>query len=288
MTQRPIESTGHSRVAVGPAIFPDPNTLPIEKIDEFCDDPDFVTSLARGLAVLLALSDKKRHLSIAQVSYCTGIPRAAVRRSLLTLAKLGFAACDDTHQFYLRPRVLSFSHAYLSASPISMLAQPVLDRLSESIGEACSLAVMDGDDIVYLCRSTSSRIMSPILNVGRRQPAYCTSLGNILLSLLPQQELDAYLSRVHILPFTPYAIDSVAKLRVLLDKVREVGYSFMSQQTVLLLCSLAVPVSDTSGRHVAAINVIRQGQLLEVDEMTARFLVPLQNAARELGALLTP
>ena len=288
MTQRLIEPTGHGRVAGGPAIFPDPNTLPIEKIDEFSDDPDFVTSLARGLAVLLALSDKKRHLSIAQVSYCTGIPRAAVRRSLLTLAKLGFAACDDTHQFYLRPRVLSFSHAYLSASPISMLAQPVLDRLSESIGEACSLAVMDGDDIVYLCRSTSSRIMSPILNVGRRQPAYCTSLGNILLSLLPQQELDAYLNRVHILPFTPYAIDSVAKLRVLLDKVREVGYSFMSQQTVLLLCSLAVPVSDTSGNHVAAINVIRQGQLLEVDEMTARFLVPLQNAARELGALLTP
>jgi IclR family pca regulon transcriptional regulator len=288
MTQRPIEPTGHGRVSGEPPIFPDPNTLPIEKIEEFCDDPDFVTSLARGLAVLLALSDKKRHLSIAQVSYCTGIPRAAVRRSLLTLAKLGFAAYDDTHQFYLRPRVLSFSHAYLSASPISMLAQPVLDRLSESIGEACSLAVMDGDDIVYLCRSTSSRIMSPILNVGRRQPAYCTSLGNILLSLLPQQELDAYLKRVHILPFTPYAIDSVVKLRVLLDKVREVGYSFMSQQTVLLLCSLAVPVCDTSGNHVAAINVIRQGQLLEIDEMTARFLAPLQNAARELGALLTP
>jgi IclR family pca regulon transcriptional regulator len=288
MTQRLIEPTGHGRVAGEPPVFPDPNTLPIEKIEEFSDDPDFVTSLARGLAVLLALSDKKRHLSIAQVSYCTGIPRAAVRRSLLTLAKLGFAAYDDTHQFYLRPRVLSFSHAYLSASPISMLAQPVLDRLSESIGEACSLAVMDGDDIVYLCRSTSSRIMSPILNVGRRKTAYCTSLGNILLSLLPQQELDAYLNRVHILPFTPYAIDSVVKLRVLLTKVREVGYSFMSQQTVLLLCSLAVPVCDTSGNHVAAINVIRQGQLLEVDEMTARFLAPLQHAARELEALLAP
>ena len=288
MTQRLIEPTGHGRVAGESSIFPDPNTLPIEKIEEFSDDPDFVTSLARGLAVLLALSDKKRHLSIAQVSYCTGIPRAAVRRSLLTLSKLGFAAYDDTHQFYLRPRVLSFSHAYLSASPISMLAQPVLDRLSESIGEACSLAVMDGDDIVYLSRSTSSRIMSPILNVGRRQPAYCTSLGNILLSLLKQQELDAYLNRVHILPFTPYAIDSVVNLRVLLNKVRDVGYSFMSQQTVLLLCSLAVPVCDTSGNHVAAINVIRQGQLLEVDEMTARFLAPLQNAARELGALLTP
>lgn len=284
MARRTIESAAHG--TAGPTSLPDFNALSVEKIEEFRDDPDFVTSLARGIAVLLALSDKRRHMSIAQVSYCTGIPRAAVRRSLLTLAKLGFAAFDDTQQFYLRPRVLSFSHAYLSASPISMLAQPILDRLSESIGEACSLAVMDGDDIVYLCRSTSSRIMSPILNVGRRQPAYCTSLGNILLACLPQQELDAYLDRVHILPFTPYAIDSVAELRVLLDGARELGYSFVSQQTVLYLCSLAVPVRDGSKTPVAAINVIRQGHLLEAKEMTKWFLAPLQNAAIELGSLL--
>lgn len=288
MKQRAIESSAQVTQAEDTPVFPDPNTLPIEKIEEFCDDPDFVTSLARGLAVLLALSDKRRHMSIAQVSYCTGIPRATVRRSLLTLSKLGFAAFDDTHQFYLRPRVLSFSHAYLSASPISMLAQPILDRLSESITEACSLAVMDGDDIVYLCRSTSSRIMSPILNVGRRQPAYCTSLGNVLLAFFSQQELDTYLDRVQIRPYTPYAIDSVPKLRAVLDEVRKVGYSFMSQQTELHLCSLSVPVCDTRENKVAAINVIRQGQLLEVNEMTERFLAPLQNAAKELGSLLSP
>ena len=287
MTRRPVKATAPAMATTASPSFRDPHSLPIELIEEFSDDPDFVTSLARGLAVLLALSDKKRHMSIAQVSYCTGIPRAAVRRSLLTLSKLGFAAFDETHQFYLRPKVLSFSHAYLSASPISMLAQPILDRLSETMGEACSLAVLDGDDIVYLCRSTSSRIMSPYLNVGRRQPAYCTSLGNVLLASFPQAELDAYLDRVQILPVTPYAIDSVPKLRAMLDTARELGYSFMSQQTVLLLCSLAVPVCDSSGKPVAAVNVIRQGQLLDVDEMTERFLAPMQSAAAELGSLLT-
>src|SRR5213596_3616912 len=93
----------------------------------FADDPDFVTALARGLAVLLALSDKKRRMSIAQVSHRTGIPRAAARRSLHTLAKLGFVAADEARRFYLRPRVLSFYHGYLSASPLAVLAQPILD-----------------------------------------------------------------------------------------------------------------------------------------------------------------
>ena len=123
--------------------------------------------------MLLALSDKRRRMSIAQVSHRTGIPRAAVRRSLHTLTALGFVAVDEARRFYLRPRVLSFSHGYLSASPLVILAQPILDRLGESLREAVSLATLDGDEIVYLARSSSSRIMSPTLNVGRRLPAYC-------------------------------------------------------------------------------------------------------------------
>ena len=100
--------------------------------------------------------------------------------------------------------MLSFSHAYLSASPVAVLAQPILDRLGESLREACSLATLDGDEIVYLARSTSSRIMSPSLNVGRRLPAYCTSIGHVLLAHLPPQELDEYLARARFHPYTEY------------------------------------------------------------------------------------
>jgi hypothetical protein len=183
-----------------PPSFADPDAVAADSIARFDGDPDFVTALARGLAVLLALSDKRRRMSIAQVSHRTGIPRAAARRSLHTLAKLGFAAMDDARRFYLRPRVLSFSHAYLSASPVAVLAQPILDRLGESLHEACSLATLDGDEIVYLARSTSSRIMSPSLNVGRRLPAYCTSVGHVMLAHLPEDELNAYLARARFHP----------------------------------------------------------------------------------------
>lgn len=265
-----------------------PDTLSTEVIERFGDDPDFVTALARGLAVLLALSDKRRRMSIAQVSHRTGIPRAAARRSLHTLVQLGFAAVDEARRFYLRPRVLSFSHAYLSASPIAVLAQPVLDRLGAALHEACSLAMLDGDEIVYLARSTSSRIMSPQLNVGRRLPAYATSIGHVVLAHLPPEELDAYLARARFHRYTEYTPASAEQLLAMLKAVRESGYAFASQLMEPRLCTLAVPVRDAGGHYVAGINVILQGRLVARAEMAARFYQPLQEAALELGALLLP
>ncbi len=268
--------------------IPDPSGLVTDKIAAFGDDPDFVTALARGLGVLLALSDKKRRMTIAQVSHRTGIPRAAARRSLHTLEKLGFVAADDARRFYLRPRVLSFSHGYLSASPIAVLAQPILDRLSDSLGEACSLAMPDGEEIVYIARSSSSRIMSPALNVGRRLPAYCTSIGHVMLAHLPQDQLNDYLAYAKFHPYTDHTPTSAEKLLPLLAAVRESGFAFASQLMEPRICTLAVPVRDVAGHYVAGINVILQGRLVDRAEMAERFYRPLHDASLELGSLLLP
>jgi IclR family transcriptional regulator, pca regulon regulatory protein len=271
-----------------PPSFTDPDALAADTIARFADDPDFVTALARGLAALLALSDKRRRMSIAQVSHRTGIPRAAVRRSLYTLSKLGFAAVDDARRFYLRPRVLSFSHAYLSASPIAVLAQPILDRLGESLREACSLATLDGDEIVYIARSTSSRIISPSLNVGRRLPAYCTSIGHVMLAHLPPAELKGYFARARFHPYTVHTPNTAAKLMALLKAVAESGFAYASEMMEPRICTLAVPVRDAGGHCVAGINVILQGRLVPRSEMAERYFRPLQQAAMELGSLLLP
>ena len=268
--------------------IPDPSGLVTDKIAAFGDDPDFVTALARGLGVLLALSDKKRRMTIAQVSHRTGIPRAAARRSLHTLEKLGFVAADDARRFYLRPRVLSFSHGYLSASPIAVLAQPILDRLSDSLREACSLAMPDGEEIVYIARSSSSRIMSPALNVGRRLPAYCTSIGHVMLAHLPQDQLNDYLAYARFHPYTDNTPTSAEKLLPLLAAVRESGFAFASQLMEPRICTLAVPVRDVAGHYVAGINVILQGRLVDRTEMAERFYRPLHDASLELGSLLLP
>ncbi len=266
----------------------EPDGLIADAIARHADDPDFVTALARGMAVMLALSDTKRRMSIAQISHRTGIPRAAARRSLHTLAKLGFVAADDARRYYLRPRVLSFSHGYLSGSPLAVLAQPILDRLGDSLRESCSLAVLDGDEIVYLSRSTSSRIMSTTLNVGRRLPAYCTSIGHAMLAQLPQGELADYLARVRFYPYTEHTPTSRESLQALLQAVRESGFAFASQLMEPRLCTLAVPVRDTGGHHVAGINIILQGRLLDRAEMAERYFRPLHDAAMELGSLLFP
>jgi IclR family pca regulon transcriptional regulator len=255
-------------------------------MEHYKDDADFVMALARGLAVMMALSEKRRRISIAQVSHITGIPRAAARRSLHTLTKLGFVAMDEANLFYLRPRILSLSHSYLSASPLAMLSQPILDKLGEEIGESCSLAVLDSDEIIYLARSSASRVISPSLNVGRRIPAYCTSIGRILLAHLPEDEFEAYLQNTRLQAYTEHTVTDREELRAILLEARANGFAFSREQIEPRLCSLAVPVRDAAGQYVAGINVLLQGRPPSAQEAASKYFHPLNEAAKALGQLL--
>lgn len=259
---------------------------PIAEIDAFAGDPNFMTSLARGLAVMRGFSHDRRQLTIAQLATITGIPRAAVRRCLFTLAKLGYVASNDTRSYSLQPKVLGLGHAYLSSTPLVVLAQPFLDRVSDAVQESCSLAVLDGLDILYLARSISSRIISVTLNVGSRLPAYCTSIGQVLLAHQPAAALDAYLRQAEFHPYTERTVTSGRQLRALLADVREQGYAIADQQMELGVRSIAVPVRNNAGAVVAGINVITQAGRGNGREMKAQYLPHLQAAGRDLGAQL--
>jgi IclR family pca regulon transcriptional regulator len=268
------------------SVLADVNSQLADLIVEHSEDADFVTALARGIAVMQALADKRRRMSMAQISHITGIPRAAVRRSLLTLSKIGFVAEDDGRRFYLRPKILSLSHAYLSATPLAVFAQPILDQLGEQLQESCSTAVLDGDETVYLARSSSSKLISPQINVGRRVPAYCTSIGRVLLPSLSPDELDTYLSRGKFYAYTNQTVTEPGELRTIVAQAREAGYAYAKEQMEPRICSFAVPVRDASGYYAAGINVILQGRLMSEEEMAAKFYQPLYQAALALGAML--
>jgi IclR family pca regulon transcriptional regulator len=152
--------------------------------------PDFMTSLARGLAVLRGFADARGPRTIAQLSSATGIPRAAVRRCLHTLKELGYVDAA-LNNYTLRPKVLALGYAYLASTPLAALAQPLLDQASATLHESTSLAVLDDDEVVYVARAATARVMSVALGAGSRLPAYCTSLGRVLLAHLPPAELDA-------------------------------------------------------------------------------------------------
>lgn len=252
---------------------------------EYAGDPNFMASLARGLHVIRAFSEYRRHLTISQISQSTGLSRAAVRRCLYTLTKLGYAA-EENKRFSLRPQVLTLGHAYLSSTPLAVLAQPYLDEVSRVLRESCSAAILDGHDIVYICRSAETRIMSISLLVGTRLPAYCTSMGQVLLAHLPRDELEAYLRQVSLVERTDRTITSVAKLREALAQARETGFALLDQELEVGLRSIAVPVRDLRGNVVAAINVGTHASRASPADMQETFLPKLRQCAGALGNVL--
>jgi IclR family pca regulon transcriptional regulator len=266
-------------------VVPAPPT-PSAQIDALTGDPDFMTSLARGLAVIQAFSQKKRQLTISQVSAKTGFSRAAVRRCLYTLAKLGFAGSDDNRHFYLRPRVLALGHSYISSMPLATAAQPILEHFSRLMHESCSIATLDGLDIVYVARANVTRIMAIDLGVGSRLPAFCTSMGRVLLANLPPDELESFLGRIQFTRHTDRTIVTVDKLRPILRLALRNGYSIVDQELELGLRSMAVPIQNPSGKVVAAVNVGAHAQRVSNQDMLNKFLPHLRAAAQELCMLL--
>jgi IclR family transcriptional regulator, pca regulon regulatory protein len=260
--------------------------MPSIPFDEYSGDPNFMTSLARGLAVIQAFSSQKRQLTISQISTKTGFSRAAVRRCLYTLIKLGFAGSDDSHNFFLQPRVLALGHSYISSMPLAASAQPVLDHVSQLLHESCSIATLEGLDIIYVARANVTRIMSIDLGVGSRLPAFCTSMGRVLLANLPPAELESFFERVQLTRHTSRTIVTAEKLRQALRLVARNGYSLVDQELEIGLRSMAVPIENPNGKVVAALNVGAHAQRLSIQELQNKFLPQLRATARELSMLL--
>jgi IclR family transcriptional regulator, pca regulon regulatory protein len=248
-------------------------------------DPDYMLSLARGLSVIRAFDGDRTGLSIAEVARRTGMSRAAARRCLHTLGVLGYVA-GGGGSYELAPRVLALGYAYLGSAPVARAAQPVLERVAERLHESCSLTVLDGDEIVYVARAATRRILSVGLSVGSRLPAYCTSMGRVLLAYASEAERSVFLGRVKPMPLTPYTLVDRGALRAELERVRAAGYALCDQELEVGLRSLAVPVRRPDQSVVAAMNVGVQATRVECEAMVRDCLPVLRGAADEIGLAL--
>jgi IclR family pca regulon transcriptional regulator len=263
-----------------------PAQVPCRQIDSYSGDPNFMMSLARGLIVIQAFTQKKRQLTISQLSAKTGLSRAAVRRCLYTLAQLGFAGSEDGRHFYLGPRILALGYSYIASMPLATAAQPVLERVSHELHESCSISTIDRSEIIYVARASVTRIMSIDLGVGSRLPAFCTSMGRVLLASLPPESLESYLSQTELKQYTERTITSVERLRQVLRLASRNGYAIVDQELELGLRSMAVPIQNPNGKIVAALNVGAHAQRVSIQEMQTKFLPRLRAAAQELSMLL--
>ncbi|WP_336207561.1 IclR family transcriptional regulator domain-containing protein [Nonomuraea sp. LPB2021202275-12-8] len=249
---------------------------------------DHVQSLARGLAVIRAFSATAPRLTLSDVARETGLTRAAARRFLLTLVDLGYVRSDG-RLFALTPRVLELGYAYLSSLSLPEVSDPHLERLAAEVHESASVAVLDGEEVVYVARVATARIMRVTINIGTRFPAYCTSMGRVLLAALPPDELDAHLERADLSRLTSRTITLPSALRAELDRVRTRGWAMVDQELEEGLRSLAVPIRDRTGATVAAVNVSTHASRTTLQQARRDLLPPLlATAARietDLGSL---
>lgn len=245
----------------------------------------YVQSFARGLEVIRSFSARSPRQTLSEVAARSGLTRAGARRILLTLQTLGYVHSDGKY-FSLTPRILDLGFAYLSSMPIWNLAEPVMESLAEEVRESCSAAVLDGTDIVYVLRVSTHKIMSITLGVGSRLPAYCTSMGRVLLAALPEEQALACLEASRREALTRHTVTELDTLRQKLVQIRKQGWCLVNQELEEGLVSMAAPIYDRAGRTVAALNISGQANRTSAKVMQDSMLPPLLQAAQTISRLL--
>jgi IclR family pca regulon transcriptional regulator len=245
---------------------------------------DYVQSFSRGLAVIRSFSADAPDQTLADVARATALPRATVRRLLLTLEQLGYVRAAGS-RFQLTPKVLDLGYAYLSSLNLQSIAQPYLETFSEEFGEASSASVLDDTDVVYVARVPAKRIMAVSIGLGSRFPAFQTSMGRVLLAQLADDDIVARFERSDRSMRTPRTVTSATELLDRIEHVRSDGWALVDQELELGVRSLAAPLEDKTA-VVAAMNVSTHAGRTDLDELMERFLPKLLATARTISDAL--
>ena len=240
--------------------------------------PDFLEALARGLRVIAAFNRERKQLTISDLARLVDLPRASVRRILATLVELGYAEAHD-RLFRLSPRILTLAAAYLGSNGMSDTLQPAIERLCADVDEACSAAVLDGDDVVMIAHAAPRRVINVSAQIGFRLPAVASSLGRVLLAGLDDAALDAFLARVQPAKHTPTTVVGKKELRRAILKTRTDGFSLVDQEAEIGFRSISVPLRRLDGRVGAALNVGVRSERCALATMRGVFLPKLRALA---------
>ena len=249
-------------------------------------DKEFMTTLAKGLSVLGAFGPQRPSMTLSEAATITGLSRATARRILRTLAALGYVIQDE-RQFYLAPRILELGFGFLSTQSWIDRAEPLMKDLSSAVKEACSAAILQGAEVVYVARVPAThRIMSTTLAIGSRLPAFHTALGRIQLGFLSDDEIWQRLRSIRVEAFTPATITD---LSAIVDRIREdhaQGFSIVDEELERGLRSIAVPLVKRTGQCVAAINCSAHSNRTTRNEMREQFLPRLKALSAQISRSL--
>ena len=247
--------------------------------------PEYLELLARGLRVLTAFTADKRQMTLSEVAVVVNLSRATARRALHTLERLGYVETDGK-LYRLMPRVMTLASAYLSSNGISIVAQPVVERVCRQIGETCSVGILDRTEVVFVARASPRRIISVDLTVGYRLPAYATGIGRVLLGGLDPDELEALLDQTELAKLTSRTTVDKTLLKAAVIATRETGQCIVDEEAEVGLRSAAVPVRRYDGKIACALQVGVRTEQVSVDRLRDDILPVMKEAAGEIGQMI--
>lgn len=239
---------------------------------------DLVGSLDKGLSVMEILAARPAGMTLTEMAEEAELTRAGARRLLLTLVATGYAV-QEGRQFRLSPKLLTMARTWIGESSLWAFAEPFMRQVSQGLNESCSAAILSDQDVVYVARVGSTRILSVALHVGTRLPAWCTSMGRVLAAGLDDTSLDAFVAKAKPSALTPKSLTTREALADVIRAARRDGFAIVDEELELGLRSIAVPIRDRMGRTVAAINVSTQAARFSVAEMRREILPRLKEAA---------
>ncbi|GAB3489461.1 IclR family transcriptional regulator PobR [Curvibacter fontanus] len=256
---------------------------------------DLIEGMAKGMAVLESFDTERQRLNATLAAQRAGLTRAAARRHLLTLTHLGYLETDGSY-FWLSSKVLRFSGSYLASARLPRVLQPTLERLAAQTGQAYSVVVLDGDEVVIVARNSDVRrgdggggmpqLMAYGLHLGARLPAHATSTGRVLLAALPRAQFQAWMKGRLLARLTMHTVTEARAFRALIESVRRDDCCLSSEEHELGVHALAVPLRNLQGHTVAALNAVASTARLSGAAMQRDLLPLLWEAAREVRGLL--
>jgi IclR family pca regulon transcriptional regulator len=251
----------------------------MERTTKAPKDPEYLSTLERGLSVLRAFDQTRPEMQLSEVAAATALSPAVARRCLNTLVKLGYVA-QHGRRFLLRPEVLAFSSAYLSSMNLEQVAIPYLQVVRDETGDSSSMAVRSAADILYLAHVSTSRRIRLGVNVGTRFPLHATSLGKVLLAFAGEAEREAFLAAAPFKRYTERTVTTAAGMRERIARIRETGYDSALDELDYGIVSVAVPILTPDRTIAAAINCSTSTTRISQDELVRTRLPLLRDAAR--------
>ncbi len=253
-------------------------------------EPRFSQSLERGLAILACFTPERPVLGIADIADELGMSRSTTHRYVITLVALGYLEQGASRKYRLGLRVTDLGMSALNSTGLREHAHPYLEELRQRTSYTASLAVLDGAEILYVDRAPSYRRgQSKIdlnLHTGSRVPAYCTSMGKLLLANLPESEQRDLLASVKLTKRGPNTITSKKALREELDEVLDAGFAVNDEELAAELYAIAASVRNESREVVAAVSLSAHSSMISLEELVDALGPHLVSTADRISARL--